>query len=217
MPARTIAIGDIHGCFQALATLLEAIHPAADDRLIVLGDFVDRGPDSRAVIERLLDLQHHCQLVTLLGNHELMLLRALDDADQRRFWLCFGGQETLASYGGQIDAIPPAHLDFIRNARLFYETETHLFFHANYHSELPPQQQPEMLLIWTHLDRHVPAPHVSGKTVVVGHTPQLDGQVLDLGHLICLDTFCCGGGWLTALDVHAGTLWQASLQGRSPG
>lgn len=214
MSERTLAIGDIHGCDAALAALLDALQPAAEDLLIVLGDFVDRGPHSRQVIERLLQLQQHCQLIVLRGNHEAMLLDGLEDEDERHFWLTFGGQATLDSYGGSLPDIPLEHLEFLRNSLRFYETTTHLFVHANYQPQLPLEHQPEVLRMWTHLGVQLPGPHVSGKTAVVGHTPQLDGEVLDLGHLICLDTFCYGGGWLTAMDVVTRQIWQAAAYGR---
>lgn len=217
MTGRTIAIGDIHGCFRALSRLLDAVAPAADDLLVVLGDYVDRGPESREVIDLLLELQRQCCLMVLTGNHELMMLRGLEDKAERRFWLNFGGGPTLASYGGRLEDIPATHLQFLREGRDYYETETHLFVHANYQPETPLDQQSETILMWTHLHLHVPPPHVSGKTVIVGHTPQIDGEVLDLGHLICIDTFCCGGGWLTALEVQTREVWQTDREGRLRG
>ncbi len=214
MTGRTIAFGDIHGCICAFATLLDQIDPGPEDRLIVVGDYVDRGPDSRAVIDRLLALEQRCRLIVLTGNHELMMLRGLEDEQERRFWLCFGGQETLDSYGGLTQDIPSEHLDLLKRGRRFFETDTHIFVHANYQASLTLAQQPEAVLMWTHLERQVPAPHVSGKTVIVGHTPQLDGEVLDLGYLICIDTFCYGGGWLTAIDVDTREVWQADREGQ---
>ena len=213
MPDRTIAVGDIHGCSQALAALLTAIRPRPDDRLVILGDYIDRGPDSRGVIEQLLVLREQCQLVTLLGNHEQMLLRCLESTAERRFWLKYGGRETLASYGGSLDAIPPRHLQFLRDGRLFFETAHHIFVHANYVADLPLDQQPEAVLLWTHLPRLRPAPHPSGKTVIVGHTPQSLGKILDWGYLMCIDTCCFGGGVLTALEVETKQVWQADAAG----
>jgi serine/threonine protein phosphatase 1 len=213
MTGRTIAFGDIHGCSKALDALLQTISPTADDRLVMLGDYVDRGPNSREVVERLLDLQAHCQLIPLRGNHELMLFRAFDTITDLFFWLNYGGQQTVDSYGGDLYAIPPDHLEFLRKCRPFYETDTHLFVHANYEYDLPLEAQRPNVLFWTHLNQRVPPPHFSGKTVVVGHTPQTNGEILHLGHLICLDTFCCGGGWLTAMDVDHRTLWQANREG----
>jgi serine/threonine protein phosphatase 1 len=212
---RTIAIGDIHGCVQALDAIVEAIQPTRDDRLVLLGDYVDRGPDSRAVIDRLLELDSRCQMVPLLGNHELMLLRSRESAAERRFWLQFGGRETLDSYGGRLDGIPRSHLDFfLRSCRLGFETESQIYVHANYEPGLELADQPESVLLWTHLTLVVPPPHRSGKMVVVGHTPQLSGEILDLGHLLCIDTFCVGGGWLTAVDVASRAVWQADHRGQ---
>jgi serine/threonine protein phosphatase 1 len=77
MPSRTIAIGDIHGCATALKTLVQAIAPGPADTLIPLGDVIDRGPQSRQVIEQLLELRARCQLRPVLGNHEEMLLNVV--------------------------------------------------------------------------------------------------------------------------------------------
>src|SRR3954463_3440443 len=98
---RTLAIGDIHGCYAALDALLGLAQPAADDRLITLGDYVDRGPDSRAVLDRLIGLYDAGRLIPLRGNHDEMMLQSRDDRNERRLWLRFGGVQTLASYGHQ--------------------------------------------------------------------------------------------------------------------
>ncbi|MHB8866789.1 MAG: metallophosphoesterase family protein [Pirellulaceae bacterium] len=209
---RTIAIGDIHGCSTALAALLAALDPQPDDMIVTLGDFVDRGPDSRGVIDQLIALEQACQLVALLGNHEQMLLGAQEGKSDREFWLKFGGQETLDSYwvphGGA--EIPASHLTFIRRCRRFLETETHIFAHANPAPNIPMEHQAENDLLWRPLDPDDAVGHYSGKTLIVGHTPQTDGRMLDLGFLKCLDTACHLSGWLTALDVHSGRIWQAS-------
>jgi serine/threonine protein phosphatase 1 len=214
MPPRTIAIGDMHGCRLALDGLLEALAPEGQDQLVLLGDYVDRGPDSRGVIESLIELSRRCRLVRLMGNHEIMLLRAFDNPRDRHFWLQYGGQATVDSYGGRLESIPEEHLDFLRHCGWYHETDSHLFVHANYLAGLPLDQQPEALLLWTHLIRHLPDRHRSGKTAIVGHTPQTTGDILDLGHLICIDTFCWGGGWLTALEVRSGIVWQVVREGR---
>lgn len=214
MAGRTLAIGDVHGCAAALATLLEVVAPDAEDTLVMLGDYIDRGPDSRGVIEILLGERERTQLVPLLGNHEQMLLAALEFPGDMAAWLEFGGQATLASYGGDLRRIPGEHLDFLESCRHHHETPTHLFIHANYDPDLPMDQQPELLAFWEHIHAPVTPPHVSGKTVVVGHTPQQRGEVGDHGHLICLDTFCVGSGWLTAMDVATRQIWQADKYGR---
>lgn len=211
---RLIAIGDIHGCLSALNAVLAAIAPRSDDTLVLLGDYVDRGPDSRGVLNRVLALCDTCHVVPLLGNHEQMLLLAYEDHSQAFFWLQCGGQATLDSYGGMPDDVPGEHLEFLQACLPYFETEQFLFVHANYDPALPLPAQPRDLLLWVHLHSYMPAPHVSGKTAIVGHTPQKSGEVLDLGHVICLDTHCVGSGWLTAMDVVTRQVWQADKYGR---
>jgi serine/threonine protein phosphatase 1 len=212
MTDRTIAIGDVHGCLAALEALLEAIDPRSEDTIVMLGDLVDRGPQSREVVDRVIQLGDRCRLVSLLGNHEAMMLDALQDGDLD-FWLTCGGLETVQSYGGKLSDIPTGHIEFLQQCPLYWESENHFFVHANYHPRLPLSGQPEHSLLWEHLTFSVPGPHVSGKTAVVGHTPQLSHEILDLAYLKCIDTFCIGGGWLTALDVTTGQQWQANADG----
>lgn len=213
MSGRIIAMGDVHGCARALTAVIEAIQPQPADQLIILGDYLDRGPDSRQVVNHLLELRAQCQLTALLGNHERMLLHCLEDPAESVYWLQYGGQATMDSYGGSPDDIPPEHLEFLRQNALFLELERQFFVHANYLPELPLAEQPESYLLWMHLHRYLPPPHGSGKLAVVGHTPQVTHEILDLGHLVCLDTYCFGGGWLTAMDVETRQCWQADRDG----
>src|ERR1700730_14881921 len=96
---REIAIGDIHGCSKALAALLDAIQPGPEDTIVTLGDYIDWGPDSRGVLQQLIELEERCTLVPIRGNHEEMLLAAREGRSDLGYWLKFGGRETLASYG----------------------------------------------------------------------------------------------------------------------
>ena len=211
---RTIAIGDIHGCAIALAKLIEAIAPQPDDTVVPLGDYVDRGIDSRGVIEQLISLAGRCRLVPILGNHEEMMLGAREGRSDFRFWMNCGGLVCLDSYGstGRIDLIPPSHFAFVQSCRTYFETERHFFVHANYEPDVPLERQTIHALRWLSLRDYLPPmPHRSGKIAVVGHTPQR--EVLDLGYVKCLDTGCCYGGWLTALDVDRGQVWQVNERG----
>jgi serine/threonine protein phosphatase 1 len=216
MTGRIIAVGDIHGCAAALEAILRALAPAPDDTIVTLGDYVDRGPDSRGVIDQLIALSKHCQLVPLMGNHEEMMLEVVRDKQAPYRWLQHGGVETLDSYGffGDMSVIPESHLEFFRSMKDFYETETHFFVHANYNPELPLDKQSIHTLRWQKLTEITPGPHRNGKRAVVGHTHDRHGEIFDIGHLTCIDTYCYGGGWLTALDVTTGTLWQADAEGR---
>ncbi|OYV84392.1 MAG: serine/threonine protein phosphatase [Planctomycetia bacterium 21-64-5] len=199
---------------MALRALLEAIDPQPDDTIVTLGDYVDRGPDTKGTLDELIALAARCRLVPVLGNHDEMLLYARGRKDDLRFWLECGGQATLDSYGqnARTDAVPSEHWDFLRCCRRFFETETHFFVHAIYRPELPLDALDDRTLRWLPLHASLPGPHVSGKIAVVGHTPQED--VLDLGHLIDVDTGCCYGGWLTALDLTSGRRWQAAESGQ---
>ena len=209
---RTIAVGDIHGCSQALDALIGQIKPTTGDRLVILGDMIDRGPDSQGVLDRLIELKEKCHLVPLLGNHEEMLLAAREGKSDLRYWKKFGGQETLDSYGGLPDCreLPWSHIHFIQKCPLFLETDTDIFVHAGLAPNFPMDQQSSLDLLWKPLEQDDVGPHYSGKTIIVGHTPQSDGQVLDLGFLKCIDTLCHAGGWLTALEVNSGQIWQAN-------
>ena len=210
---RTIAIGDIHGCSQALEALLVAIAPLRQDTVVGLGDYVDRGTDSRGVVDRLLKLAGQCRFIPLMGNHEVMLLDAIDRGVADSGWLMCGGTETLLSYGGRLDNIPTEHIEFFRNLLPFYETDTHFFVHANYQYDMSLADQPDYLLYWEHLHMNPPRPHEGGKKAIVGHTSQRTGEVFELDHVVCIDTFCHGGGWLTALEVDSGHVWQADRLG----
>jgi serine/threonine protein phosphatase 1 len=215
MPARTVAIGDIHGCSAALDALVDAIRPRPDDVIVPLGDYINRGPDSRGVLERLIDLERRCRLVPVLGNHDQMLLD-VRAGKYPIYWLFdMGGTTTLDSYGPGRDLalIPDEHFEFLGRCHDYYETDTHIFVHANYFPDIPMAEQHVGMLRWESLEDMGPAPHESGKVVVVGHTPQRTGEILDLGHLKCLDTSCHGGGWLTALDVGTGEVWQVDREG----
>lgn len=216
MSGRLIAIGDIHGCAAALDALLNAIEPLPDDCIVTLGDYVDRGQDTKGVIDRLLELQRYCQLKPLMGNHEEMMLDVVRDGAPPFRWLQFGGVETLESYGfcGDLSVIPEPHLNFFNQLLPFYEADDVFFVHANYQPHLPLNRQPSHVLRWQKLTEVVPAPHTSGKLAVVGHTHDRAGEIFAVPHLVCLDTYCYGGGWLTAMEFPSRRTWQADPSGR---
>ncbi|MDA1177790.1 MAG: metallophosphoesterase family protein [Planctomycetota bacterium] len=220
MSERLIAIGDIHGCLTAFNRLLVAIEPTTSDTIVLLGDYIDRGPDSRGVIDRILQLRLECTLLTILGNHDEMLLSVLEGSLPPEYWVRYGGTSTLNSYGfsGDWDAIPVNHLDFLRSCSGLIQLDDFFFTHANYDADRPLSEQDSLLLRWTSLRDKRPKPHESGKTAILGHTADPQGEVFDLGYLKCIDTFCYGGMWLTALDVRCGTSWQTNEKGelRSP-
>lgn len=212
---RVIAIGDIHGCDAALSTLVHGLKLTGDDIVVMLGDAIDRGPDSRGCIEQLLALREEVELVCILGNHEQMLLDTIDGNCPAQDWLIHGGAETLDSYrpGAGPDAVDRRHVEFIRSWIDLYETDSHFFAHGNYVARKPLANQRWDELRWESLRWRTPGPHVSGKTAVLGHTSNKQGEIVNLGHLVCIDTYCCGGYWLTALDATSGRVWQTNEHG----
>jgi len=212
---RTLAIGDIHGCITALNLLLDMMQPTAGDTVIPLGDYVDRGPDSCAVLERLIGLGNICTLLPIRGNHDIMMLTARDmGGAYRRDWFnMVGGDATLASYGGSIDGVPSTHWAFLERTLPYVETTSHIFVHAGVDPELAMEDQTDDVLYWEKLRN--PGPHISGKWVICGHTSQKNGIPLDLGHLLCIDTWVYGNGWLSGLDVASGRIYQANERGET--
>ena len=215
---RHLAIGDIHGSSTALTTLAAFVPLRADDVLITLGDYVNRGPDTRGVLDWLVEYGATHELVALRGNHECMMLNARDGDREFQIWLDVGGDATLASYasnsGGNLSDIPDSHWEFLEyETRAWHEIDTHFFVHANAYPDWPLVDQPDSMLYWEQFGH--PAAHESGKTMVCGHTSQKSGVPLSVGHAVCIDTWACGRGWLTCLDVNSGRYWQANQQGET--
>ena len=212
---RTLVIGDIHGCLAPLEHLWTAIAPKADDRIVFLGDYIDRGPDSKGVIDFILARLPDFDITCLTGNHEEKFFLARIDHTELAHWLeAWGGGATLQSYGpGGFDDVPETHWDFLRQNLPYLETDTHVFVHANLEPDLPLDQQPPFTLV--HKKFGKPKPHVSGKVMVCGHTALKSHVPLNLGHAVCIDTDPGRGGWLTCLHVETERYWQANVDGES--
>jgi serine/threonine protein phosphatase 1 len=217
---RTLAIGDIHGCLKSLNTLLDLIQPTPEDLLITLGDYVDRGPCSRGVLDRLIEMFEAGRVIPLRGNHDEMMVLSRFNLTERGMWLRFGGKETLDSYGQWVgdedyDRVPERHWHFLEHElRNYYETRTHLFVHAMAHPDRPLAEQDTQVLLWERL--FAPVSHASGKILVCGHTRQSSGMPLYLGSTICIDTAAYERqGWLTCLHAETGQYWQANEYGET--
>lgn len=205
------AFGDVHGCRHELTALLNAINPAKTDTLVFLGDLVDRGLDSKGVIDTIWAYQKHCQVIYLLGNHEQMLLDAYDDLIYKQdtraldFWLRFGGDSTLWSFGLTDDAdglakLPAPYISWLRQASDYHQNAHFIFTHATPYSNVAINDQDDIALRWRNIDRQ-DAPHISGKTIICGHTAQKSGSIYQHKGLIGIDTYAYGGGNLTALQI----------------
>lgn len=212
---RTLAIGDIHGCLAPLRLLWQTIDFKPEDRMIFMGDYVDRGPDSKGVIDFLIDLKkQRPDIVFLSGNHEeKFLLSQMDMTDRNHWFEAWGGIQTLESYGPEgFDAVPEAHWEFLRQAKPYFETDTHIFVHANLEPDIALAQQLPFTLI--HKKFGKPKPHYSGKVMICGHTAQKTHVPLNLGHAVCIDTDPGRGGWLCCLHAETGDYWQANFDGQ---
>jgi serine/threonine protein phosphatase 1 len=214
--SRTYAIGDIHGCVDALDALLEYLPIRPEDTLVFLGDYVDRGPDSYRVLLRLIEMRDsRPNTVFLRGNHDIWMVRAQHEVSWFKSWLQqgVGGTATLKSYQG-MEHVPAEHFAFLEiDCRDFYENEHEIFVHGAVEADLDLEFQTEDWLQWGRVYNQ--QPHFSGKRVICGHTSQKNGVPLDRDHAVCIDTYCFGGQWLTALCTETGEYFQANQKGET--
>ena len=209
---RIFAVGDIHGCDVALETLLEQLALSPEERLILLGDVIDRGPDSRRVVEMLLEIGSCCRMDFVMGNHEQMLLDSLENPAVAESWLGWGGAETLDSYGGHFADIPDAHLEFFAHALPYVETDNDVCVHANLEPGVALDEQTGQWLRWQKISGNE-RPYESGKRVICGHTPMPGDIPHTLDGWVMIDTGAYKGGFLTALELSTGEIIQARQTG----
>lgn len=209
-PKRLLAIGDIHGCHDLLQLLMNKVEPTSDDQIIFLGDYIDRGPKSREVVDFLLELQKDFpETVFLRGNHEQMLLDFLSGDDSLMF-LLNGGNATLESYEKETSAkptIPSEHLTFFNNLKSHFIYGDFIFVHAGLRPGITIEQQSERDMLWIR-GEFINSDYDWGKTVVFGHSPQ--PEVLIRDNMIGLDTGAIYNNCLTCCNLFTGDLWQAS-------
>jgi calcineurin-like phosphoesterase family protein len=214
-------IGDIHGCVAELSRLIESLPLAKGDRLVFLGDYIDRGPDSRAVVSYLLALRQtysSMEFVFLKGNHEDMLLSYLGHSGQHgEMFLANGGKSTLDSYGiNPIEtraenvsaAIPVEHLEFFKTLANCYATDSFFCVHAGINPQKTLAEQTDEELFWIR-NTFIYRSHSLPYTVLFGHTPQ-PTVFFDLPYKVGLDTGLVYGNMLTCLELDEKVLFQIS-------
>ena len=230
---RVYAIGDIHGRLDLLQSMLNLIEKDQKGRadlpvtLVFLGDYIDRGPDSKGVVDRLLEgFSPQYETVFLKGNHEALLLSFLEDPASGLNWLRNGGDAALLSYGVPLDTLqqafwsgqkgvaeaarqfrallPQPHLDFYESLRLSCRLGDFFFAHAGVRPGKPLDQQSEEDLLWIRKNFLMSADDF-GAVVVHGHTPAREPQ--DLHNRIGLDTFAFRSGKLTAAGFEGAKRW----------
>ena len=217
---RVLAIGDIHVCLGPLDDLLAWVKPEPDDVLITLGDYVDRGPDTRGVLNRLIELKKRRPVICLRGNHEIMMVGAWRGGrSEKKMWLGVGGVQALGSYGsapgktGTFEDVPPEHWHFLQNELVdYHESDLFIFVHAGVTYSDKLDEQSSSALFWEFIGDEMC--HYSGKTVICGHTSQKSGEPKVVPGAVCIDTYAHGGGWLTCLDAISGRYWQVDALGR---
>ena len=233
---RTFAVGDIHGCYDELQVLIDAISPTTNDTLVFLGDYIDRGDNSKAVLDTIINLKSRCNVIALIGNHEAMMRDAflLTNKKSRENWalnwIRNGAASTLSSYMVDISildfqnidsaAIPASitsQLSFIKSMPSYHVTDTHIFVHATPRPDEDIENQYDSDLLWRRAgktDRQFNYNHISGKTIISGHTAQESGLPLSLSDKnIIIDSGCVWTGWLTAMNMDDNTYLQASKAG----
>jgi serine/threonine protein phosphatase 1 len=211
----TYAVGDIHGCHDLLKRLLDDIHRDAERRggaarIVFLGDYIDRGPNSKAVLSTLMAGPQRAgdDWICLIGNHEDLMLQAAQSRTLEAHWLFEGGAQTLASFGGDI----PANVRAWCAARpVTFDDGERLFVHAGVRPGIPIAQQLREDLLWIR-DLFLSSSADHGRLVVHGHTPDLAGPTVRPNR-INLDTGAFRTGVLTAVVFAEGAM--EFLQARS--
>ncbi|OHV25082.1 serine/threonine protein phosphatase [Rhizobium sp. RMa-01] len=190
----TFAIGDIHGCIDPLNRMIDRIEAYASEGTIVfLGDYIDRGPDSKSVLDCVIaGTSDRWRWICLKGNHEDMMVAAYADSDSRDVWISNGGLETEMSYDGRV---LPQHLQWADDRPLMHVDRYRIFVHAGVVPEFPLQRQTKRDLLWL---RYPPGESSDywGKHLVHGHTPSLSNPVTT-GNRTNIDSGCVFGGKLS--------------------
>jgi serine/threonine protein phosphatase 1 len=201
---KIFAVGDIHGCYEKLRALMDKIPLNMEqDQLLFIGDYIDRGPGSIEVLDYLIDLKKRLPgTLFLKGNHEDMLQNYLDGND-RFTYLLNSGQQTLDAYLNKQDVsedypVPSAHLEFLSELRLYYQTENYIFVHAGMRDKVPLESQLENDLLWIR-DEFIYSDYYFGKPVVFGHTPFKEPLVQT--NKIGIDTGAVYGNRLTCVQL----------------
>lgn len=211
-------IGDIHGCAGELGIILSHVMEVASpsDTIVFIGDYIDRGPASAAVIDMAIELKsNHERCVFLKGNHEAMLFEYLKGPRtlESRF-LQFGGVETFQSYGASPEQVfedpeailPPTHLSFLSSLTLGVVWRDFVMVHAGVRFTLPLEEQREEDLLWIR-EEFLNIKHPLPYTIVFGHTPQKK-LLVDLPYKIGIDTGCVYGNKLTCIELSERKVYQ---------
>ena len=212
MKKRLFAIGDIHGCFESLKNLIEnKIKLKKSDKLVLLGDYIDRGPQSKEVVDFIIELQSKgYDIVTLMGNHEAMLIDAMENEKNFSKWIHNGGGRTLISFDVEsLKDLDQQYILFFKGLILFYTFDNFLFVHAGFNDLIDNPFSDKFTMLWSR-NTFYKHPLLIDKIIVHGHTPITINHCQELvttqKQRINIDTGCVysdieGLGFLTALEL----------------
>jgi serine/threonine protein phosphatase 1 len=199
---KVYAIGDVHGLLRALCRLIAECERDADGRpmrLVFIGDYIDRGPNSRGVVDYIMNLQSRLaeNAICLMGNHEALALSAIDDLNTEN-WILNGGDMTLRSYGvSSALELPAAHVAWLRSLQLAFDDGLRFFVHAGINPAKPLDRQDRHDLLWIR-EPFLSVQRDYGRLIVHGHTPTRTGMPDLRGNRLNIDTGAVYGGPLTA-------------------
>ena len=165
---RYIAITDIHGEYNKLENLLSKIPSKKDDIFVFMGDYIDRGPDSRKVVDRIIEQENYNKCIYLIGSHEYALLHAKQDDYYQWLYDNYGGPATTRSYGS-FENIYRVHGEFFRNLQFYYLTDKYLFVHAGINPDYSLEDQDEVDLVYIR-SKFISSPHHLPQKIIFGHT-----------------------------------------------
>ena len=217
MKKRLFAIGDIHGCFDSLRELVEhKIKIRKNDKLVFLGDYIDRGYNSRQVIDYITGLRDkNYDIVTLIGNHESMLLETMANKGFLPEWIRNGGSATLRSFGiRSLKQLDKSYIDFFKGLNYYCPIENILFVHAGFNDSLSDPFEDKYHMIWSRRENYA-NPVLAGKIIIHGHTPIPEltcrQEIQNKSRVINIDTGCVysdieGYGRLSAYNPYSGEL-----------
>lgn len=185
--SRYIAITDIHGELGKLESVLSKINLRSDDIFVFMGDYIDRGPDSKSVVEKVIEISESYETITLIGSHEYALLHAKQDEYYNYLFWNYGGPATVKSYGGHFDNILKIHGDFYRSLNFYHLTENYLFVHAGIDPRYSLEEQSETDLVYIR-SAFYNHPHNLKQKIIFGHT-EFDKPLIQ-DDKICIDLGC---------------------------
>ena len=183
---RYIAITDIHGENRKLQSVLSQIVETPNDIYVFMGDYIDRGPDSKGVVDTVLDWGNTHKCIYLIGSHEYALMHAKTDEYYQFLFDNYGGPATVRSYGS-FENIFRVHGDFYRNLKFYHLTDKYLFVHAGIDPNYPLEEQREVDLVYIR-SKFYNSKHNLKQKIIFGHTEFDEPQIQD--DKICIDLGC---------------------------